>query len=133
MFLNDLTLIEARTVRTNFIQNQEVKGSGQVTISYGSLNFEAGGVLTDDASRSVIAVMATPSVSGQSDHLIGDAFVLQMDLKMVYTYPSTETVTEDFLAENTWYFVSYLKTYFKMYAEQVLSQTGINGVTLPLN
>jgi len=52
---------------------------------------------------------------------------------MVYTYPSSEVVDEKFIRDNSWYFSSFLRTYFKFFAENILKQAGINGITLPFN
>lgn len=109
------------------------QGKGTVRIEYGKLNFEVGGTLTSDSTKSVIAVHGMPQIRGFKDGSTDEEFSLKIQLKMVYIYPAVEVLDENVLKENSWYFASFLKTYFKFYADGVINQSIINDIKLPFN
>ncbi|WP_025122151.1 MULTISPECIES: hypothetical protein [unclassified Serratia (in: enterobacteria)] len=133
MLLSELTLIEASVVDINFAQKSLGSGDGMLKIEYGQLVFEGGGILSDDESKSTIKVTAKPSVVGGRDNFKKIDFSLKITMHMLYTYPRTVSLNESFLEENTWYFASLLRTHFKFFADDILKNTTISGVELPLN
>ncbi|EKK3978376.1 hypothetical protein AUN02_21875 [Cronobacter sakazakii] len=131
--LNDFNLLEVTTLETSFKQKGHSRGQGNVDFIFGSLNIEAGAELATDSSKSVLIVLAEPQAVGFREENNEEEFSLSMKMKMVYTYPSSFTVDEKFITESSWFFSSFLRTYFKFYAEEILRQAGIDGIKLPLN
>lgn len=133
MQLKDLKLIQVSSTKLEFEQNSHIPGKGKTKIEYGKLNFEAGGTLTQDESKLTVIVQASPQIIGLREGSEVPEFTLKMSMRMIYIYPNENVIDEKFLADNAWYFSSFLRAYFKMYAEQVLSQSPISGIKLPLN
>lgn len=132
MLLSELQLIEA-SVTNSAISRLGDSYGGEVTFEYGDLNFEAGGTLLSNPNLSVIIVHASPFADRYGPDKSTKVFSLKIDMKMVYTYPKDKTVDETFLIENTWYFSSFMKTYFKFFADTLLAQAGVSGISLPMN
>lgn len=133
MLLSEFKLIETTNLETEFKQSGSPKGQGSVDFVFGSLNLEAGKVLSSDETKSVVIVLAEPKAIGYRDDGVTEEFSLRMKMRMTYTYPSSYTLDAKFLEGNSWFFSSFLKTYFKFYAEEILKQSGIDGIKLPLN
>lgn len=133
MLLSELSLIEVTTLRTDFRQTDAHEGSGEVNFLFGSLNFEVGAKLIADETKSIIIIQANPKATALREDKVTEEFSLDIAMRMVYTYPSSEVVDEKFIRDNSWYFSSFLRTYFKFFAENILKQAGINGITLPFN
>lgn len=132
MLLSKLQLIEASVINSSIMRIGDSYG-GDVTFEYGNLNFEAGGHLLSNPELSVIVVNASPYGYSYDSESSAKVFSLKMDIKMVYTYPKDEKIDADFLIDNTWYFSSFMKTYFKFFADTLLVQSGIKGISLPMN
>ncbi|HDK6402123.1 TPA: hypothetical protein M4198_002788 [Klebsiella variicola] len=133
MQLKDLKLIEVSSTKVEFEQKSHIPGKGKTKIEYGQLNFEAGGTLTQNESKSTVTILASPQITGVREGSEVPEFTLKISMRMIYIYSKENVIDEKFLAENAWYFSSFLRTYFKMYAEQVFSQSSISGIKLPLN
>lgn len=133
MILDKLKLIDASSLELKFWMADKPQGEGSVDVTFGQLNFEAGGLLLSDDGKSAIVVFAEPKVVGKDRSTGENAFSLSIKLKMIYSYPSSETIDEQVIRDGSWYFSSFARTYFKLFAEPVLRQAGINGVSLPLN
>lgn len=133
MLLSELSLIEVTNLRTEFRQTDAHEGSGEVNFLFGSLTFEVGAKLIADESKSVIIIQANPKAIALRDDKVTEEFSLDIAMRMVYTYPSSEVVDENFIKDNSWYFSSFLRTYFKVFADNILKQAGINGIALPFN
>ncbi|WP_447875848.1 hypothetical protein [Serratia fonticola] len=132
MLLSEFKLIEVINLETEFRQGDRPKGQGKVDFAFGSMEIEAGKVLSSDGEKSVITVIAEPKATGYRD---GDTeeFMLRIKMRMAYACPSSYTLDAKFLKDSSWFFSGFLKAYFKMYADEILKQSGINGVKLPLN
>lgn len=133
MLLNELTLIEALNFETHFTQNGMQTGQGSFEIDYGSLNVEAGGNLLNDTSKSVLVVYAEPKALGKRENQENVEFTLSIKLRLIFSYPSSYEIDEKFVHENSWFFSSQMKIFFKQYAESILRQSGIDGIKLPFN
>ncbi|MDQ2324570.1 hypothetical protein RBI98_07170 [Citrobacter koseri] len=133
MQLKDIKLIEVSTKSTIFEQNSFTSGKGKIKVEYGELNFEVGGVLVQDEKKSTVIVTATPQILGSREGSENLEFSLKISMRMIYIYSRENVMDEKFLADNAWYFSSFLRTYFKIYAEQIFNQSSISGIKLPLN
>lgn len=136
MLLSDLNLIEVSARKINFEYSILVPGQGKIKVEYGELNFEAGGELTEDETKGIIRVNAFPSIKGFREIQSDPDFSLNLNIGMLYVYPKEkmqDSEIESFLQENVWYFASFLRTYFKVYVDNILSTSTINGVKLPFN
>ncbi|ECC3463690.1 hypothetical protein AA471_13550 [Salmonella enterica subsp. enterica] len=132
MQLSELRLIESVLLSADFKQAQFFHGSVEVRFTYGQITFNTEETLSSDEPISTIIIVATPKATASSEGGI-EEFSLNMSIRMVYAYPSTETVSEEFLQENSWYFASFLRTFFKFYADEILQRAGIEGIRFPLN
>ncbi|MES4612991.1 hypothetical protein V2154_10445 [Ewingella sp. CoE-038-23] len=133
MLLADIKLIEVNTLDVIFKHAITEPGQGKIRVEYGEIEFEAGGILTVDASSATIRIKAAPAVYGFRDGQENDDFSLKIGISMLYVYPSNQSLDETYLQENHWYFASMLKTYFKFYAEDIFNKSSIDGVKLPYN
>ncbi|KMK17759.1 hypothetical protein ABW09_11980 [Pluralibacter gergoviae] len=133
MVLDKLKLIEASTLETNFRMTDKPQGEGSLEVTFGKLNFESGGNISGEEGRSAIVISAEPKVVGVDKFDGKEAFSLRIKIKMIYSYPSEEKVDEATIRECSWYFSSFTKTYFKIFADQIFQQAGITGIALPLN
>ncbi|EOT1756562.1 hypothetical protein ACNHYK_001256 [Citrobacter koseri] len=133
MQLKDIKLIEVSTKSTIFEQNSFTPGKGKIKVEYGKLNFEVGGVLVQNEKKSTVIVTATPQIFGSREDSEETEFSLKISMRMIYIYSHENVMDEKFLTDNAWYFSSLLRTYFKIYAEQIFNQSSISGIKLPLN
>jgi len=133
MLLNELTLIEAANIETHFNQNGLQAGQGSFEIDYGSLSIEAGGSLIADTSKSVLVVHAEPKAFGKRENHESVEFSLSIKMRLIFAYPASYEIDENFLKENSWFFSSQMKIFFKQYAESILRQSGLAGIKLPMN
>lgn len=132
MQLSELRLIESVLLSADFKQAQFFHGSVEVRFTFGQITFNTEETLSSAEPISTIVIVATPKATASSEGGI-EEFSLNMSIRMVYAYPSTETVSEEFLQENSWYFASFLRTFFKFYADEILQRAGIEGIRFPLN
>ncbi|ENQ3930692.1 hypothetical protein ACEF99_002536 [Salmonella enterica subsp. enterica serovar Newport] len=132
MQLSELRLIESVLLSADFKQAQFFHGSVEMKFTFGQITFNTEETPSSDGSVSTIIIVATPKATANSEGGI-EEFSLNMSIRMVYAYPSTETVSEEFLQENSWYFASFLRTFFKFYADEILQRAGIEGIRFPLN
>ncbi len=70
---------------------------------------------------------------GFRDDMDKEDFNLTINIRMVYSYPNSAKIDENFLKRKQLVFRFYLKTYFKFYADETLSKTTINGIKLDYN
>ncbi|WP_205955185.1 hypothetical protein [Pantoea stewartii] len=133
MLLADLKLIEVCALEISFQHHIAMPGQGKIKVEYGAVEFEVGSTLVDAPENSTIIIKATPCIKGFRDDMDKEDFNLTIKIRMVYSYPNSAKIDENFLKENNWYFGSYLKTYFKFYADETLSKTTINGIKLDYN
>lgn len=132
MQLSELTLIESVLLNADFKQAQSFQGAVEMKLTFGQITFNVKEAQSSDGSIPTIIIRATPKATASRGGGI-EEFSLNMSIRMVYTYPPTETVSKEFLHENSWYFASYLRTFFKFYADEILQRAGIEGIRLPLN
>ncbi|EPH1426115.1 TPA: hypothetical protein QIC20_001064 [Klebsiella aerogenes] len=137
MLLQNLKLIESSAVSISFQQNVTSSGNGTVKVEYGTVDFEAGGHLTDSPETTVIALRATPCIRGfrkDIEHTEGqEDFILKIEMRMLYAFDSKLKLSESFIQDNKWYFASFIRTYFKQYAEDILKNTTLHGIKLQAN
>lgn len=132
MLLSDISLIEATIVDVVFNQNLQFPGDGGLHVEYGELDFEAGAILSHDATKASIIVIANPKMQGFSNDNGNVIFSLNIKMRMLYSYSREHEVNEKFINENTWYFTALMKMHFKKYAEDLLNNTTLKGIDLPL-
>ncbi|EEO7838286.1 hypothetical protein G6C41_005182 [Salmonella enterica] len=132
MQLSELRLIESVLLSADFKQAQFFHGSVEMKFTFGQITFNTEETPSSDGPVSTLIIVATPKATASSEGGI-EEFSLNMSIRMVYAYPSTETVSEEFLQENSWYFASFLRTFFKFYADEILQRAGIEGIRFPLN
>ncbi|EMJ5321148.1 hypothetical protein ACYB9B_24010 [Klebsiella pneumoniae] len=137
MHLQDLKLIESSAVNIFFNQNVTSSGQGSIKVEYGTVEFEVGGHLTDNPETTVVALKATPCIRGfrkDIEHVEGqEDFILKIEIRMLYAFDSKLELSEKFIQENSWYFSSFLRAYFRQYAEDILKNTTLNGIKLQAN
>lgn len=134
MLLHDLKLIESSIVNIDFQQNVKASGQGTIKVEYGTVDFEAGGNLNGNPETTVMVLKATPCIRGfrkDVEQVQGtEDFILKIEMRMIYSIDRKEKITEAFIQKNTWYFSSFLRTYFKQYADDILKHTTLNGIKL---
>lgn len=133
MILDKLNLIEVSNLETHFWMIDKPQGEGSVDVKFGQLSFEAGATLSSEIGKSAIIVSTEPKIVGVEKSDRKEAFSLSIKMKMIFSYPSEEDVNENTIKDYGWYFSSFARTHFRIFAEQILQQAGINGVSLPLN
>jgi hypothetical protein len=133
MVLDDFKLIDVSATGISFEHHLMEPGQGTIEIDYGEIEFEAGGVLVGDESKSTVHVKAAPSITGHREGVKGNDFLLKINMRMLFVCPRTDELTEDFLQTSSWYFGSMLRTHFKFYADDILSKTTIKGIQLAYN
>ncbi|EMQ0190757.1 hypothetical protein L9F34_003551 [Klebsiella aerogenes] len=137
MDLQELRLIEASAINITFKQNSLVKGKGSIKVDYGTVEFEAGGHLVDKPEAGVLAMRASPCIrgfQGDQEHIDGkEEFFLQIEIRLVFVFDSKSEMSQDFILENSWYFSSFIRTFFKNFADDILKNTTLNGIKLQLN
>lgn len=133
MLLTDIELIEASSTDISFTHRVVAPGQGKIKVEYGELEIEVGGIPGNYPHHATIVVRATPVITGFRDEVEDYDFQLKISMRMVYLYPKENDVSESFVVQNTWYFSSFIKTYFKIYAEGVLDKTSIRDIKLPFN
>jgi len=133
MSLAEIKLIEVVTTNVDFTHKMHSQGVGEMSVEYGDLEFQAGVSLKNNMNTHAIIVNAAPQVTGYKEGVKEFDFLLKINMRMVYTYPESITVDEQFLRENTWYFSSVLRTYFKFHADDILNKTAISSLKLALN
>lgn len=137
MLLQDLKLIESSAVNIIFKQNVTDSGQGSVKVEYGTVDFEAGGHLTDNPESTVIALRATPCIRGfrkDIEHSEGqEDFILKIEIRMLFAFDSKIKLSDTFIQENSWYFSSFLRAFFKQCAEDILKHTTLHGIKLQAN
>jgi len=133
MLLDDLKLIEAAATGISFEHHVLQSGQGKIKTEYGEIEFEGGGSLVADESKSTIHVKAAPTITGYREDAEGADFILKINMRLLYVYPSNLELTEAFLQSNSWYFGSFIRTYFKFYADGILSTTTLQGIQLAYN
>ncbi|WP_267369215.1 MULTISPECIES: hypothetical protein [unclassified Pantoea] len=133
MLLEELKLIEAAATGISFEHHVLQSGQGQIKIEYGEIEFEGGNSLVNDESKSTLHVKVAPSITGYREDAEGADFILKINMRLLYVYPSNQELTEEFLQKNSWYFGSFIRTYFKFYADGILSNTTLQGIQLAYN
>ncbi|WP_142910690.1 hypothetical protein, partial [Klebsiella pneumoniae] len=86
MQLKDLKLIEVSSTKVEFEQNSHIPGKGKTKIEYGQLNFEAGGTLTQNESKSTVTILASPQITGVREGSEVPEFTLKISMRMIYIY-----------------------------------------------
>lgn len=130
MLLDDLKLIEACATGISFEHHVMRPGEGKIKVEYGEIEFEGGGALVEDPTKSTIHVKASPTITGYRDDAEGADFILKISMRLLFVFPKNLELTEEFLKDSSWYFGSFLKTYFKFYADDILSKTTLKGIQL---
>lgn len=130
MLPNDINMVESAILNVEFNQTMLTPGEGTIKVVYGALDFEVGG---GDPSMSSIKVSASPIAQGFRKGSEKPDFSLKIDIRMIFSYPKSENLNEDFLKEYTWYFSSLMRVYFKFYAEDILKNTTLDGIKFACN
>ncbi|EPS9204299.1 hypothetical protein ACVMY6_004628 [Klebsiella pneumoniae] len=130
----DIKLVECSIINITFNHNPKPKGQGVVRVDYGPLSFKYGAGFGGDSSRHGVVVSAEPVVTGvRDDKADENEFLLKIEMRMIYTYDKIPTDHVEVISNNTWYFTSLLRAYFKFYAESIMSKSSFQGVDLPYN
>ncbi len=131
--LEDLQLIEAAIFSVDFNQTKKSTGKGKISLEYGEVGMEAGGVMDNNQKKALI-INATPKIIGTAEENGQeiDGFHLKINFRLFYTYDRSFEVSEKFLSDNQWFFASQVRAYFKVFSDNILNNSTINGIKLPL-
>ncbi|HED2523852.1 TPA: hypothetical protein R4Y92_002608 [Klebsiella aerogenes] len=129
-------LIEVQATNISYKHNLQPTfgGGGGINVDYGGINYEFGETYNDDPSYSAIVVTASPEVRGfRYDNDNDNEFHLKIDMRLIFVCDKSCNIDIDFVFLNEWYFSSFLRTYFKFYAEGIFEKSPFKGIKLPYN
>lgn len=131
--LSDLKLIEAAPFSIDYDQGLKATAQGDISLNYGDVNVEAGGLLPVDQSKALIVINASPEVKGTTvtGNETVDIFRLKISFRLIYAYDKKLDITPDFLNENRWFFESQIRASFKNFSEDIMKNTTVNNMKLP--